>query len=87
MTAAPALIAPVATPMHKTMLLLSASRTVESIWPTGFLEGCLALFFGAVQLQEMRQWHPKLIRFIAMTSLLIYAYLLSLGKLVVELGA
>jgi hypothetical protein len=55
MTAAPALIAPVATPIHKTMLLLSASRTVESIGPTGFLEGCLALFFGAVQLKELRQ--------------------------------
>jgi hypothetical protein len=49
-----------ATPIHKTMLLLSASRTVESIWPTGLLEGCLALLFGALQLKELRQLHPRL---------------------------
>jgi hypothetical protein len=55
MKAAPALIAPEATPIHKTMLLLSASRTVKSIWTTGFLEGCLALFFVAIKLKELRQ--------------------------------
>jgi hypothetical protein len=55
MTATPALIAPAATPIHKTMLLLSASRTVESICSTDLLEGCLALLFDAVQLKELRQ--------------------------------
>ena len=60
MTAAPALIAPEATPIHKTMLLLTALGTAKSIWPAGLLEGCLALLFGAVQLQELRQRHSSL---------------------------
>ena len=37
MTTASALIAPVATPIHETMLLLSTSGTAESIWLAGFL--------------------------------------------------
>ena len=55
MTAAPALIAPVATAIHKTMLLLSTSGTAESIWPASLPEGCLALLLGAVLLKELRQ--------------------------------
>ena len=55
MTATPALIAPVATLIHKTMLVLSTSGTTESIWPTGLLKSCLALFLGAVQLKKLRQ--------------------------------
>jgi hypothetical protein len=54
MTATPALIAPVATPIHKTMLLLSPSETTESIWPAGLLKSWLALLLGAVQLKELR---------------------------------
>ena len=53
--AAPALIAPVATPIHKTMLLLSALGTAKSIWPAGLLKGCLALLLGAAELQELRK--------------------------------
>jgi hypothetical protein len=37
MTAAPALIAPVATHIQKTMLLFSTSGAAESIWPAGLL--------------------------------------------------
>jgi hypothetical protein len=55
MTATPALKAPVATPIHKTMLLLSTSGTTETIWPSGFIKSCHALLLGAVQLKELQQ--------------------------------
>ena len=60
MTATPALIAPVATPIHKTMLLLYTSGTTESIWPTGLLKSCPALFLGAVQLKKLLKCNPRL---------------------------
>jgi len=55
MTAAPALIALVAPAMDQPVLLALTAGTTETIRPSRLLQGGLAIFLGAVELDELGQ--------------------------------